>query len=274
MRYSPSMISSGWRVVAWWLVAGGLAGLPPADAATTNLVHAGGQITVTVTTKQTEIPPLVVTCWPLAAKAVESLVGLPEEPASLTIRLREPPSFGRRLGTFWQEEVFAIQHGDVIEIYAEKDPLKLSFRLAHELCHWVVAQRYPAQLPLWLDEGLAQMAGDAAAQTAARVHKQSLLRPEPLKLSGNLLTLRELTALTTYPAGRHRVAAFYWQAEALTRHLHQRLGAKEFAEYLTLLGTPTPPTWQAPLRERWYFSDDDFAWLDERLHPQPAGGTP
>ena len=85
MRYSPSMISSGWRVVAWWLVAGGLAGLPPADAATTNLVHAGGQITVTVTTKQTEIPPLVVTCWPLAAKAVESLVGLPEEPASLTI---------------------------------------------------------------------------------------------------------------------------------------------------------------------------------------------
>lgn len=268
------MSCPGWRVVAWWLVAGGLAGLLSANAATTNLTHAGGRIVGTIIMEAGEIPPLFVTCWPVAAKAVESLVGVPEEPAELTIRLRPPPTAGQRLRAFWHGEVFAMQHGDTIEIHVETDSLKLSFRLAHEMCHWVVAKRHPGRLPLWLDEGLAQMAGDAAAQTAARMNKQSLQRPQPPKLSGNLLTLTELTALTTYPVGRHRVAAFYWQAEALARHLHQRLGPQEFAVYLSLLGAPTPPTWQAPLRERWYFSDDDIAWLDERLHPQPADGSP
>ena len=40
------------------------------------------------------------------------------------------------------------------------------------------------------------------------------------------------------------------------------------AVYLGLLSAPDAPGWQAPLRERWYFSDWDVNWLAEQIRPK------
>ena len=74
--------------------------------------------------------------------------------------------------------------------------------------------------------------------------------------------------LAAYPQNAARSAAFYWQAEALVQAIRKRLGPAEFALYFGLLSGSQPPDWQAPLRERWYFSDWDFTWLAEQIRPK------
>ena len=250
--------------------------LSGAQGATIRQVFADGRITCEISAR-TEIPDIATLVLPIAMKAALERVGPPQEPARLEIRLLDPPPFYKRAKALFQAEAFAIQTGDEIALHPGKDPLKLAFRLGHELTHWLVYKRYPQRPPLWLDEGLAQMVAAEAAETTARTRKQNLERPRPPKLESHLFTLNELVGLQAYPPSTARSAAFYWQAEALVRALFGRLGTAEFAVYLALLSAPEAPNWQVPLRERWYFSDWDMHWLAEQIRPRPAtqtGDTP
>jgi hypothetical protein len=236
-----------------------------AQGVSTNLVFAADLITCTVVSTRDAIPELVLAALPIAMKTALENVGTPSQPAHLTIHLLETPSFYKRLKALFRVEVFAMQQGDEIQLRPGDDPLKLAFRLGHELAHWLAYKRHPVRPPLWLDEGLAQLVGAAAADVCARTSQQTLERPRPPKLDQNLFTLAELIALQAYPQTEARSAAFYWQAEALVNAIHKRLGPAEFAVYLGLLSAPNPPGWQVPLRERWYFSDWDFNWLAEQI---------
>ena len=240
-----------------------------AQGTSTNLVFDGGRIVCKIFSPHEAIPELVLATLPIAMKAALEAVGASSGSVHLALRLQEPPPFYKRLKAMFRVEAFAVQEGDDIRLHAGSDPLKLAFRLGHELSHWLVNKRYPLRPPLWLDEGLAQMVGATAADTAARVHKQEVERSQPPKLEGNLFRLDELTALRTYPRSAARSAAFYWQAEALVRAIQQRLGPAEFAAFLGMLSSPQPPAWQVPLRERWYFSDWDMNWLAEQIRPGP-----
>ena len=265
------MSFSSWNRAAWLSAVLGLIPLAlRAQETATNLTFGDGRIECAIVAQEAGIPGLVLECLPVAVKSALETIGAPSAPARLTIRLQAPPPFYKRWKALFRAEAFAVQKGDEIEVHAGDDPLKLSFRLGHELAHWLTSRKYPARPPLWLDEGLAQFVGAAAADTSARVHKQNLERPVPAKLAENLYRLDELVALREYPGKPARAAAFYWQAEALVRALHKRLGSAEFAAYLELLCSPAPPAWQAPLRERWYFSDWDLNWLAEQILPGTA----
>lgn len=257
------------RPVAMALVLFSLSASPLcAQGVSTNLAFAGGRIACEIVATRDAVPERVLEVLPLAMKTALEHVGAPAEPARLTIRLLEPPSFYKRAKALFRVEAFALQTGDEIRLQPGDDPLKLAFRLGHELAHWLAYKRHPARPPLWLDEGLAQMVGGAAADICARTSKQSLNRPRPPNLDQNLFALAELIALQAYPMVEPRSAAFYWQAEALVRAIHKRLGPAEFAVYLGLLSVPDSPNWQAPLRERWYFSDWDFTWLARQIRPE------
>ena len=216
----------------------------------------------------TDLDP-VLAALPIAMKSAVELVGIPEQPAQLALQVLPPPSFYKRLKALFQVEAFALQAGDEIRLYPGRDPLKLAFRLGHELTHWLVYKRHPARPPLWLDEGLAQQGAAAAADIRARTLKQDLARPLPEHLADNLLSLEELASLRDYPRSAARSAAFYWQAEALANALRGRLGPAEFQVFIGLVAVPQPPDWRALLRERWYFSDWDMDWLAGRIRPAP-----
>ena len=213
-------------------------------------------------------PEIAAAILPIAMKTALERIGPPPEPARLNIRLLDPLPFYKRAKALFQAEAFATQTGDEIALHPGKDPLKLAFRLGHELAHWLVYKRHSARPPLWLDEGLAQMVASEAAEICARTRKQNLERPRPPKLEGHLFDLDELVGLRAYPSSAARSAAFYWQAQALVRALHGRLGTAEFAVYFGLLSAPDAPDWQTPLRERWYFSDWDLNWLAEQIRPK------
>lgn len=247
------------------------------QGATVRQDFAEGRITCTITSSR-ENPEIAATVLPIAMKAALERVGPPQEPARLEIRLLDPPPFYKRVKALFQAEAFATQTGDEIVLHPGNDPLKLAFRLGHELTHWLVYKHNLERPPLWLDEGLAQMVAAEAAETCARTRKQDLERPHPPKLESHLFSLDELVGLQAYPQATARSAAFYWQAEALVRAIYGRLGSSEFAVYLALLSAPNAPGWQVPLRERWYFSDWDMNWLAEQIRPQPkahaAGDAP
>ncbi len=196
-------------------------------------------------------------------------VDAPPKPAHLAIHLQPPPTLLQRSKAWLFNEAFSSQHDDEIQLPADGDDLKVVFRLAHELSHWLVYKQYPARPPLWLDEGLAQRIGALAADTYARTQTRKLERPVPDQLEMNLFTLDELLRLPAYPKNDARSAAFYWQAEALVNALHSRLGPAEFKVYLGLLSSSNAPDWQAPLRERWYFSDWDIQWIEQQTRTTP-----
>ena len=240
-----------------------------AAGATETRTFAEGRITCEIQSPGGTIPDGVLATLPIAMRAALDHVEAPARPVRLVVRLQAPPPFHRRLLSGFRVEPTALQQGDEIHLQVGSDPLVFAFRFAHELSHWLVARRHPARPPLWLDEGLAQMVGAAAAEARARTLKQDLARPAPARLDRHLFSLPELTALRAYPASAARSAAFYWQAEKLARAIRDRLGAREFAVYLGLLSAPGAPDWTAPLRERWYFSDWDMDWLARQIVPAP-----
>ena len=230
---------------------------------------ANGTISCEVLTPGFPLPDSIRKGLPLAMNTALDQVGPPQKTARLAIHLQPPPSLLQRSKAWLFNEAFSSQRGDEIQIPTEGDDLKVVFRLAHELSHWLVYKQYPARPPLWLDEGLAQRTGALAADTCARTQTQKLERPPPGQLSRNLFTLDELLRLQAYPKGEARSAAFYWQAEALVNALHSRLGPAEFKVYLGLLSSTNAPDWQTPLRERWYFSDWDFNWIAQQIRTTP-----
>ena len=241
--------------------------LPPALGATEQFVFADGKIVCEISSAQSALPEQIRATLPIAMNAALEHVGVPAEPARLAVRLQAPPSFYKRAKALFRAEAFAVQEGDEIRLHAGKDPLKLAFRLGHELSHWLAYKRHPSRPPLWLDEGLAQLVGAAAAETCARTLKQTLDRPLSPELADHLFGLGELTSLTVYPSNADQAAAFYWQAEALVQAIRKKLGPADFAVYLGLLASPAAPDWQQPLRDRWYYSDWDVDWLAKQIRP-------
>jgi len=263
-RFS-SLSLTGWALLSCALLC---PGGHRATAASQDFSFAEGHITCTVSAPDTrEIPDRIQAAVPLAIKTAIQEVGRPAAPAHLTLLLQPPPTTLEKLTGLFRPDIFAIQEGDELRLRAPEDPLALTFRLAHETSHWLVARQYPARPPLWLDEGLANSVGATAAAAAARSQSQHLLRPIPEGLEKAAYSLEDLTALTIYPRRKQQIAAFYWQAEALTRALRKRLGKEAFAEYLALLSSPSPPDWQAPLKNRWYFNEGDIAWLASQITP-------
>ena len=273
--YSGSMCCSAWNA-SGLLRPGILAclllslSIPArcAQGASTNLSFAGGKIACDIVAPGLSIPDRVLLTLPIAMNAALEHVGEPAEPVHLTLRLQETPSYYKRAKALFRVEALATQQGDEILLRAGADPLKLAFRIAHELSHWLVSKRHPVRPPLWLDEGLAQRVGAAAADTCGRTQKQTAGRSRPPKLDRNLFAIDELTGLQAYPKTEARSAAFYWQAEALVAAIRNRLGPVEFTVYLGLLAAPGAPDWRTPLRDRWYFSDWDFQWLAQQIQPK------
>lgn len=233
------------------------------------LEFAEGRVVCLIKTDDKEVPDIVGAVLPIAMRCVLEEIGAPPEPATLTIRLEKPPRFYKRSKALMPVEALAVQDGDEIRLHPGSDPLKLAFRLGHELSHWLVYKQHPARPPLWLDEGLANRMGSAAAEAAARPLSQTIERPPPGNIAKHLEPLDALLVRTTYPRKPLEVAAFYWQAETLVDALRDKLGRDAFRDYLGLLSAPEQPPWDAPLRETWYFNDADFQWLSERILNAP-----
>lgn len=234
-----------------------------------------GRISCTIVPAQDKpVPEILVNTLPVAMRTALEILGPLPQPTALTIRIQAPPPFYKRAASLFRAEPLATQRGDEILLNPGRDPLKLAFRLGHELAHWLAYKQFPVRPPLWLDEGLANGVGAASADACARSLRQTIERPPPPRLDRHLFPLDELITLRNYPSTPAGTGAFYWQAEALVSSLRHKLGPAEFRTYLALLSIPNPPAWDAPLRERWYFTDWDIGWLARQIRPESRQDPP
>lgn len=194
--------------------------------------------------------------WRAAARAAADVVGADSGCPPVRVRFEPPPAGGG-------EGILGESRGGSIAVVASPDPLKTAFRAGHECAHALLACRYgPGMLPLWLEEGLAQLAGDRAAEAVARgARLQSVRVPPP----GPWFSLGDLLSLSGYPSSADGIAAFYWQSSLLVRALHARLGPAVFSELLASVaaGAPCPDF----LRTRCWFAEADFEWLRRQIAP-------
>lgn len=266
-RIQRSTLSIALGAAAMMAAAPGGAAPPPPPPM--HLEFADGRIVCEIVPEAGTVPELVVSTLRVVMRTALEHLGPPPEPVRLTVRLLKPRPFYKRPRMLVHAEALAMQQGDEIFLHPGDDPLRLAFRLGHEIAHWLVYKQHPVRPPLWLDEGLANWTGRMAAEAAARPLKQTVERPEPAKLERHLFTLEELLTMTAYPRKPAEVGAFYWQAESLVAALHQKLGQEAFRDYLAKLCIPEPPPWDVPLRTDWYFNDADFRWLAEQIRPTP-----
>ena len=133
--------------------------LPPALGATEQFVFADGKIVCEISSAQSALPEQIRATLPIAMNAALEHVGVPAEPARLAVRLQAPPSFYKRAKALFRAEAFAVQEGDEIRLHAGKDPLKLAFRLGHELSHWLAYKRHGPAPPSGWTKGWPSSSG-------------------------------------------------------------------------------------------------------------------
>ncbi|MBQ7252950.1 MAG: hypothetical protein IJS32_10185 [Kiritimatiellae bacterium] len=172
--------------------------------------------------------------------------------------------FGKDLGILphWAApRPVAVQEGDEIRVgYRTDDPAATANRLAHELAHWRLEKLCGGRTALWLDEGLAQVAGRTAANEAARCF--SLDVSERLSLPWKQ-GVAALVAATAYPAGRDESGAFYAASLRLADAFLARHGLDDcLALAKELAAAPAAETFFAFCAARYCESADEIAaWL-------------
>lgn len=203
--------------------------------------------------------------WTAAAGAATSILPWPRRtpPGVLHVEWLEAMRGSAR------DDVLGESRGSSVRLRrSDDDPLRDAFRAGHECAHFLLAARHGRSLPLWLDEGLAQLVGYRAAEAYARPLHMTVQRKPLDDWEEEAFPLDALTALTDYPATPKAVAAFYWQASRLVRALHARLGVAAFDAYMAALAAqPAGADWTKPLREQCYFIDADFEWLASQIRP-------
>jgi hypothetical protein len=195
--------------------------------------------------------------WRVAARAASEVAGpVPSNALPVRVTFAPPP---RRGG----EGVLGESRGESISVTASADPLKTAFRAGHEGAHAVLAMRFGAAvLPLWLEEGLAQLAGWRAAEAFARTES---LQSHPVPPPEPWLDFDTLVSLSDYPADPAAVAAFYWQSALLVRTLHARLGPAAFSDFLSAAASGT--NLSSYLKEKCWLSDADLSRLRRSVLP-------
>ena len=95
--------------------------------------------------------------------------------------------------------------------------------LPHEVLHTVLASKFGAQLPPWLEEGICVTAEDQASRNRLERSVQMTLT------RGRTESLADLLATTQYP---DQVFRFYGQGYSLAKFLIERGGRSKLVEYM------------------------------------------
>jgi hypothetical protein len=129
----------------------------------------------------------------------------------------------------------AVQIGNELFACARANQrLDASPNLPHELTHLVV-KRFVGDVPLWLNEGVAQVEGARARVQYLRARGASMRIPLPDLAVESKLPMAELTGFVDYPADDATREIFYRQSELVVWFLMEQGGNEEaFRQFLKL----------------------------------------
>ncbi|MCG3149154.1 MAG: hypothetical protein PCFJNLEI_02613 [Verrucomicrobiae bacterium] len=132
----------------------------------------------------------------------------------------------------------AFQNGNELFVSGRANQnFELTASFPHEITHLIV-NRFIGDVPLWLNEGIAEYEGRRQRAFFLRRHGKANARfvvPNRSVSRQQFIPLAELTTMADYPADESRVRIFYAEAELLVRYLVLQSGSREkFLEFVKL----------------------------------------
>ncbi len=98
--------------------------------------------------------------------------------------------------------------------------------IPHEMVHYRLWQQYGRDLPLWLEEGLAEYLGWQVAIRYQRTRQLHLYRERSPVEEQTWIPWTTLFEMERYPADPRRTAAFYRQSGGLVGAIAEKIGEK------------------------------------------------
>lgn len=131
-------------------------------------------------------------------------------------------------------------------------------RLAHELVHFVLREHFGADVPLWLDEGLASRIGVAVSRAYRIQRGRRVNGAWPAVPVEALEPLSVLTSRRTLPDDPASARVFYRAAEELVAIIEDRIGSAHLPDYVAevVRGADWRAALDARLKGSAHLSDD------------------
>ena len=117
----------------------------------------------------------------------------------------------------------AFQYQDEIFLKADEVQAARPDRVAHEIVHARLRSAYGPEIPLWIDEGLANFLGWNIAEAYARLQAKDLSRNLVAVDPGLVVGLNELASRNVYPDDPAAAQAYYRQVEEVVRAVNEQI---------------------------------------------------
>lgn len=126
------------------------------------------------------------------------------------------------------EWAFSMVTGPIMYLQQAGDLSSSAEVLGHEMTHLVVNRFLEGQLPLWLNEGLAEWYGEFAYAAFKGVKKSKRSQFQGLR---STYPVAELLGATAYPAERKKVHEFYHTSKHLVGYLQLEKSPEAFLPF-------------------------------------------
>jgi hypothetical protein len=92
--------------------------------------------------------------------------------------------------------------------------------LPHELTHLVLHRFVGGDIPLWLNEGLAEFEGIRLSRTYLKIRRETMANIPDRLNPDQYVPLKDLTSAVDYPSAREAVAPFYTESQRMVNFLY------------------------------------------------------
>ena len=99
--------------------------------------------------------------------------------------------------------------------------------LPHELTHLVLYRFVGGDIPLWLNEGLAEFEGIRLYRTYLRIRNYTLVNVQDQLNRDQYIPLKDLTSAIDYPKTKDEVTSFYVESQMLIGFLYYEHGGMQ-----------------------------------------------
>lgn len=182
-------------------------------------------------------------------------------PCRITVKVGQLGAGGATTFAFDQGEVF----GWRMTVQGSLERV-LDSVIPHEVSHTIFATHFRRPLPRWADEGAASLVEHESEQ-----QRQRLMLNQVWKSSRHI-PLRELLAMTEYPADMQSVMTLYAEGYSLADFLVQAGGDEGRARFLVFLDDAHERGWDAALRR--HYSLKNINDLEGRWTGWVEAGSP
>jgi hypothetical protein len=182
-------------------------------------------------------------------------------PCRITVKVGQLGAGGATTFAFDQGEVF----GWRMTVQGSLERV-LDSVIPHEVSHTIFATHFRRPLPRWADEGAASLVEHESEQ-----QRQRLMLNQVWKSSRHI-PIRDLLAMTEYPADMQSVMTLYAEGYSLADFLVQAGGADGRTRFLEFLDDAHERGWDTALRQ--HYSLKGINDLDDRWTGWVEAGSP